>query len=100
MEEKRNNISGDRARSWKCQGCIQEIGMGSVTCVFEESQKLVGDDSGGVLATRKHLCGSSSHPRPEGQSLCTVWPLSLFSFLAEFLGGLSHASFYLGCFKI
>ena len=55
MEEKRNNISEDRTRSWKCQGCIQEIGMGSVTCVFEESQNLVGDESGGVLATKKTL---------------------------------------------
>ena len=29
-----------------------------------------------------------------------VWPLSLFSFLVEFLGDLIHTSFYLGCFKI
>ena len=29
--------------------------MGSVTCVFEESQNLVGDESGGVLATKKTL---------------------------------------------
>ena len=53
MEEKRNNISGDGTRSWKSQGCILEIGTGSVICIFDESQKLVGDESGGVLATEK-----------------------------------------------
>ena len=86
--------------SWKCQGCIQEIGMGSVTCIFEESQNLVGDESGGVLATKKAFVRFLFLTQAQGQSLCTVWPLSVFSFLVEFLGDLIHTSFYLGCFKI
>ena len=72
MEEKRNNISGDRTRSWKSQGCIPEIGMGSVIYIFDESQNLVADESGGVLATKK----------------APVWFLFLTRTLKDILRGL------------